>query len=1262
MFQNNLLMGAAAAASGGGASVVSVGNSALFDSANSESLSRTFDASNRRTWTFSTWLYRGLQGTNQNILLAVSGGLYTEIRIQDDNKFRVYLNNGGSAGDLKSSALLRDIGWYHLIIALDTTQAVASNRCIMYINGERVTSFTTENYPTLNLEVAVNTATSHSISASPYLNAYLAETVFIDGLQLAPTSFGAYDTSGLYWTPLSSTTIKALTFGTNGFYLDNTTNAQTDASGEGNNWTNNNTVVTTTNSPTNSAALLNPLSKVSGGNVLSVGNTRLTGPISGFNSGIMATLPCDSGGKWYWEIRINALYTTNAYHAYGVSPSDLPRNADAAATSPGNTNYQGGKIWFQGTTDIEANALAQDDDITSALTVSAGDILQIAFDDATQKLWYGLNNTWYNSGNPATGANPSSTLTATDKTWYPWFGMYQPQDITDINMGSNPTFNGAVTAQNNADGNGEGNFYYAPPSGFLTINTNNIASETTRTASDTNKYFQTVLYEGNGAGQRVGAFQPFTDTYTIAKSALFNSDNSEYFNRTFGSGGDTTDWGYSIWYKYGKETTDDYFLSAGVHASTTFTRFMFDTGGGSKASIDFTTFNSGGSVTGKIVTTQELEDSSVWNHLLIAWDSDNSTAGDRMRMYINGNRVTVGTFTNPSSGEASRINVASAAHMIGSYNAGTSGFADGYMADVAFINGFNAAGYGPANFGQTDTSTNKWVPKDISGLTYGDTSFRLDFSNGSDLGEDQENSNDWTNNNTVTQTTDSPTTNITVLSPNRNSVCVGTLSNGNRTVVTGSSQYGPIWTEMALSSGKWYWESVWTVGSYAMIGITTGKATSTTQQLGYLPDDVGLYSSDGKTYTNNVAAASAIGTYAVDDVMGIALDMDTKTVKFYKNNSLLGTVNLPSNDPYYPAFADWVNSQTVTWVTRFASADWSYSAPAGHVAITQDNISSSDQFISAFSWIKNRDATDNHMLFDRVRGVYKDIHSNDMVDEVTNVNTLQQFLAGGVQVGNDVEVNTANESYVLWNWMMEATGTGSSNTDGTINTTSTLVDQTLGMSISTYVGTGSNATIGHGLGVKPGLILLKVLNIGGSAEWIVYHKALTTGSALFLNSSSAQAASTGYFNNTQPTSSVFTVGNSTYNNSSGDNHVAYCFADSQFISVGKYTGNGNANGPYISFINSVGVPISPRWILAKNYEETYGWFTVDQQTSPYNVRNHWLDAATTAVEGTANNFDFVTGGAKFRNTGGWNNSNKGVIYLAIGTPIIDTDGRIIAGR
>jgi hypothetical protein len=284
-----------------------------------------------------------------------------------------------------------------------------------------------------------------------------------------------------------------------------------------------------------------------------------------------------------------------------------------------------------------------------------------------------------------------------------------------------------------------------------------------------------------------------------------------------------------------------------------------------------------------------------------------------------------------------------------------------------------------------------------------------------------------------------------------------------------------------------------------------------------------------------------------------------------------------------------------------------------------------------------------------------------MVDEVTNANTVQKFLEAGVQVGSDDEVNTLNESYVLWNWMMEATGTGASNEDGSINTTSTLVDQTLGMSISTYVGTGSNATIGHGLDVKPGLILLKVLNIAGSAEWIVYAIGTTTGSALFLNNTNAQAASAGYFNNTQPNDSVFSVGTSTYNNASGKNHIAYCFRDSQFISIGNYEGNANANGAFVPTLNSLGVPIQPVWAITKSIDSTSSWDIYDKERLGYNPENAHLVSEATTVESTADNLDIVTGGLKMRIASDPNVAET-YVYMAIGTPIIDVDGRIIAGR
>ena len=125
----------------------------------------------------------------------------------------------------------------------------------------------------------------------------------------------------------------------------------------------------------------------------------------------------------------------------------------------------------------------------------------------------------------------------------------------------------------------------------------------------------------------------------------------------------------------------------------------------------------------------------------------------------------------------------------------------------------------------------------------------------------------------------------------------------------------------------------------------------------------------------------------------------------------------------------------------------------------------------------------------------------------------------------------------------------------------------------------------------------------------------------------------------------------------------YAFASSQFISIGSYDGNNNADGPFIPFINSLGVPISPIFVLGKNYETAGApWFMVDASTSPYNVRGNYLVANSAAVESASASMDFITGGAKFRATGYWNEASKGVVYLAIGIPIIDTDGRIIAGR
>jgi hypothetical protein len=1240
--------------------VVSVGNSALYNTANTEYLSRTPSGAgtSATTWTMSFWVYRSrFGGSTGSSLFGCTPAHNTTIQVYFSTSDTLKLHYILSTTDkvvLETTQKFRDNGWYHICVVADTSNAIANNRVRFIVNGERVTAFSTETQNSgSGNNIAWNSAsTNHVIGAilntgsvlSWPADSYFAEVVFLDGTASSNGSeFAAYDSSGLYWTPKSSDAIKALTFGTNGFYLDNTTNAQTDASGEGNNWTNNNTVTTNPNSPTNSYPVQNPLTITNSyPSTLADGNLKQTGNSGGsFASGILATLPCDGGGKFYWEAKAASLYTTSAYITLGVAPMDLPRfdhvDGNGNFCLPGQQDYQGVSITFNGAsyTNLRGNSLAVNSNIVSALTIATNDFMQIAFDSATQKVWFGKNNSWYNSGDPAAGSNETITLTATDKTWFPWFGTYTASDIWLINYGAT-------------------DFNYTPPTGFNKINTTQIASDTTRTASDSSKYFQTVLYEGNGGQQRVGNFQPFTDSFTVSKGALFPATGN--LSRTFDEAGNRQIFSLSTWFKIGQ--TGEQEGSVGV------TLFSTKNGSANSESTWFVVkLNTSNqlvvSIWNDLITNRTFEDTSQWFHLLVAVDTTQSTAADRIKVYINGVQLTdFGTTNYPSSSASLAWGLDSTAHYVGIRHTDGDEW-NGYLAQTAYITGTQLT---PSSFGQTDTSSNRWVPKDISGLTFGSAGFFLDYADSGNVGDDESgNTNDFTNNNTVAQSTDSPTTNITVLSPTRN-LSGGTPSNGNRTILTGSSEYGPIWTEMGLSSGKWYWEAVVTAKSatntYAMIGVTFGDATSTTQELGYRPFDFGYYSYDGRARNNNAWVTTGWATWVLNDVMGVALDMDAKTVSFYKNNSLQGSVVLPSDGPYYPAFCDWDGSSTVTWTTRFASADWSYSAPTDHIAITQDNMTSTDQFITALSWIKNRDTTDYHMLENRVSGAGTALFPNDTAAASTQPDFIHKFLAGGVQIGEDTYYNTANESYAFWNFMMEATGSGSALESGSINTTA-LVDTTLGMSVGTYTGTGSaNETIQTGL---TGCEMIIVKRTNATYGWAVWHSALTDDYSVLLNTAATQVSS-GYWDTSGNTSTLIELGtDSEAVNKSGQPYVFIAFAPSQFISIGSYKNNNNANGTFVPTNNSLGIPVQPVWVLTKTLASA-NWMINDVARIGYNVDNNTLYPNATTAEATGDVMDIVTGGFKLRTSSDPNYSTSTTIYMAIGTPLIDTAGRIIAGR
>ena len=1226
MFNNNLLMGAAAATSG--ASLVSVDNSALFNGTNY--LARTPSSTGvEEKGTLSRWIYRTNPGSQDSVFAAyISGTQLFQIYFPTDDTLHVYNYSGGYDWQLATTQVFRDIGWIHIVVAIDTTQAVEDDRAIIYINGERVTALATTNYPSLNFVNDFNTSSVVN-NLGPYdgasgnggLSGYAAETVWIDGLQLTPFSFGEYDSSGLYWTPKSSDDIKTLTFGTNGFYLDNTTNAQTDASGQGNNFSNNGSVTTTTHTPTSLNALLNPLQTWSAYNTFSNGNRTVTGATS--YSGVPLTIPVNMGGsnKWYMEFLIDAV--DSVYPLIGVAPADFNfnvANAYAGSTADSISYQSGGLKITGGSTSSYGASFAATDVIGMLITESTG----------TVQFWKQTSG----SGSFADQGNIVTSLS----------GDYL------IAVVPKPSAQLTLRVDSSEWGNS------SPPTGAKALTTTNLASATTRTASDTNKYFQTVLYEGNGTQQRVGNFQPFTDSFTVSKGALFPATGN--LSRTFDEAGNRQIFSLSTWFKIGQ--TGEQEGSVGVT--------LFSTKNGS-ANSESTWFivklNTSNqlvvSIWNDLITTRTFEDTSQWYHLLVAVDTTQGTTADRIKVYINGVQETsFGTTNYPSSSASLAWGVDSTAHYVGVHNDGSNYEWNGYLAQTAYITGTQLT---PSSFGQTDTSSNRWIPKDISGLTFGSAGFFLDYADSGNVGDDESgNTNDFTNNNTVVQSGDTPTVNWNIIF--NTAFSGGTLSNGNRSLITGSSQYGPALGSLGIDSGKWYWEIKPTASStaqlYSLIGISRGINLSTSNNLGYQVGDYGYYSLDGDIVTNNNGAGESYGvSYAVDDIIGVALDLDDKTITFYKNNSTQGIIKGLLDGMYYAAMGDWNNGGTTSFEARFDSSMWSYSAPTDHIALSQDNIASSSQFISAVSWIKNRDATDNHMLFDRVRGATKDLHSNSTAVEVTNLETVQKFLSAGVQIGNDVEVNTANESYALWNFMMEATGSGSSLTGGDINTTA-LVDTTLGMAVGTYSGSNSNQTIETGL-TNPKMVIIKRLN--ATYSWAVWHEGLTDDYNLLLDTNAAQVDSD-YFDTSENTSTLFhLLGNSNATSIAGGNFVYMAFANSQFISIGSYTNNNNADGAFVPTVNSLGVPLQPVWVLAKTFSAgTSNWFVTDVARIGYNVDNNPLYPNDTSAEVTSDVMDIVTGGFKFRTNLDPNYLTRTSLYIAIGTPIIDTDGRIIAGR
>jgi len=297
-------------------------------------------------------------------------------------------------------------------------------------------------------------------------------------------------------------------------------------------------------------------------------------------------------------------------------------------------------------------------------------------------------------------------------------------------------------------------------------------------------------------------------------------------------------------------------------------------------------------------------------------------------------------------------------------------------------------------------------------------------------------------------------------------------------------------------------------------------------------------------------------------------------------------------------------------------------------------------------WIKSRSDTSNHRIYDAVRGGTKTLYSNLTNAQGTNADAITSFDSDGFTLGANAQSNGNGLSLASWNW--KANGTGSANTDGTVNSTVS-VNTTAGFSIVKWTGTGADGTVGHGLGVAPKVVIVK--SLGSTEGWYSYWQPLGNNKQVQLNATTASATTTLWLNTT-PTSSVFSVLNHGATNGSGD-YIAYCFAEKAgYSKIGSFTGNGNADGSFIY------TGFKPAWVMYKVSSTTSDWYIQDNKRLTYNVNNTRLEANNSDAEvtGAADSIDMLSNGFKMRNaSASFNASGATYIYMAFGQSLVGSN-------
>jgi len=780
--------------------------------------------------------------------------------------------------------------------------------------------------------------------------------------------------------------------------------------------------------------------------------------------------------------------------------------------------------------------------------------------------------------------------------------------------------------------------------------------------------------------------------YQIAQSVRLNKvadDNGGNFSKTFsGSPTNSKKGTFSTWIK--RIEIDD---------SETNAIFVGGAGGGSlETDIKFDSgkfrFNAwSGSTLFDLTTSQFFRDPSAWYHLVVAWDTTQGTAADRVNMYVNGSKVTAfGTESYPSA-DATVALMAATENRIGMQSWNDNNVLGGYLAETYGIDGTM---YAASDFGETKNGV--WIPKDASGLTFGNNGFYLKYESSGDLGNDSSgNNNDWTANSMAShdQMLDSPTNNFCTFTPLTGGTSNIDFSEGNLKASTDDNIEGMICSFGLPLGGKYYWEMTQT-GWAGSDGDDVNVGVNTLTQPDFQSNRGG--NDTAYAYTCNSGQKVVLGSYSSygasfrsDDVIGIAVDRVNHTINFSKDGSWQGTFSIPSTGDLYPWIGVGGGFNTSITIMNFGQdssfagtsglngssanasddngiGDFYDTPPSGFLALCGSNLPIADAinpsetddnypqklftalaysgdnggsqttgFQPDFVWVKARNTSQGHGLWDSSRGTTKVLNSDANNAEATS-SGLTAFGSTGYTMGT--YYNQSGNTYVSWSWRAN----GGSTSSGSGDLTSThQVDPSGGFSIVKAVGDGGSGdkTVTHGLSAAPDCILSK--NLDTSYNWDTYWSSgMTVTKGLRLNTNEGQQ--TGRWGTIN--SSIMTCKDN-YTWAGTNNYIYYCFRNIEgYIKVGNYNGNGESSDGTFVYTG-----FKPAFVMGKGVVSGAAWWIQDDATSPYNPSPGVQEPNDSgAMYTSANpNVDFLSNGFKVRNNNAMFNSTSydPYVFLAV---------------